>query len=184
MLRSSLALGLLVTLLIPAPFIAAEQAKPAPNPILVLDTAKGIIEIEVFPSESPKSVGQVLTLAGRNFYRNQRVHWVQPGVIQFGDPSTRDMTKQYNWGLGGSGRPVNVFEPSKRPFVRGSVGLAYRKDEKPTTADSQIFILRLANPAMNGKYAMLGRVTKGLDIVDKIAQNDVVKNLTLKPAKP
>lgn len=175
MVRPFLALGLLVAWLALTPSVSADQAQPpAKNPILVLETAKGEVELELFPAEAPKSVAHILALAGRNFYRAHRIHWAQPGVIQFGDPQTRDMTKQWAWGTGGSGRSVGVAETSKRPFVRGSVGLAFRENQKATAADSQIFILRIATPALNGKYAHIGRVTKGLAILDKLAVGDVI----------
>ena len=64
------------------------------------------------------------SVTGGRVYRGQRFHWVDQGVVQFGDPLTRDMTKQQAWGTGGSGpgntnRPIGVAEPSKKPFVRG-----------------------------------------------------------------
>jgi cyclophilin family peptidyl-prolyl cis-trans isomerase len=159
------------------------QTAPAPGAqILVLETAKGVIEIEVYPTDAPKSLAHVMNLIKISFYRGQRFHWVQPGVIQFGDPQSRDMTKLDDWGKGGSGRPIGVAEPSKRPFVRGSVGVAYRTGATPQSADSQIFILRAPNPALNGKYASIGRVSKGLDVVDKIEMRDVIKNVTVKTA--
>jgi cyclophilin family peptidyl-prolyl cis-trans isomerase len=183
MARLFVALGFSVVCLFPPASLFADQTAPAtPNPLLVLETVKGEIEIELWPAEAPKSVAHILALTGRNFYRAHRIHWVQPGVIQFGDPQSRDMTKQYNWGTGGSGRPVNVAETSKKPFVRGSVGLAYRDGMKPTTADSQIFILKVANPALVGKYALLGRVTKGMNVVDKLATGDEIKRFGPRPA--
>jgi peptidylprolyl isomerase len=150
-----------------------------------VNTVKGAIEIALLPTEAPKSVERVLELARQNFYRGLRFHWVQPGVIQFGDPFTRDMTKELDWGTGGSGighriRPVGVAEMSKRKFDRGAVGLAYKTGQPPVNADCQIFILRVPNPALDGKYALIGRVTTGMDIVDKIVRNDVVKQVYVK----
>jgi peptidylprolyl isomerase len=160
-----------------------------PSPVLVVDTSKGAIEISLLPTEAPKSVERVLELARRNFYRGLRFHWVETGVVQFGDPLTRDMTKSADWGTGGSGvgnrvRPVGVAETSKRKFDRGSVGLAYRTGQPPVTADCQIFILRVPNPALDGKYALIGRVVTGMDVVDKIARNDVVKQVSVKGEVP
>ncbi len=77
-----------------------------------------------------------------------------------GDPSTRDMSKQDSWGRL-YGTPVGVAELSKRPFERGTVGLAYRKDQTPIAAGSQFFILTPPNPQLNGKYTAIGRVTRG-----------------------
>jgi cyclophilin family peptidyl-prolyl cis-trans isomerase len=90
------------------------------------------------------------------------------------------MTRQDAWGKSGSGKPVGVAEPSKRPFVRGSVGLAYRQDQTPIAADSQIFILRIPNPALNNKYAMIGRVIKGMEVADKIEMTDLIKTVSVK----
>ena len=185
MIHPVVVLSLLVAgLALPLTGSADQTASPEPNPLLVLDTAKGVVEMELLPAEAPKSVAHILALVGRNFYRGLRVHWAQPGVIQFGDPQTRDMTKLFSWGSSGSGRPVNVAESSRRPFLRGAVGLAYRKDQPPTAADSHIFILRVANPDLNGKYAMLGRVTRGLDVVDKLGERDLIRGLVVKTAAP
>jgi cyclophilin family peptidyl-prolyl cis-trans isomerase len=185
MLRPLVAAGLLTAGFVLPAIGSADQAKPAePNPILVLDTVKGVVEMELFPADAPKSVAHILSLVDRNFYRGLRVHWAQPGVVQFGDPQTRDMTKLFSWGSGGSGRPVGLAEPSKRPFARGSVGLAYREGQPPTAADSQVFVLRRANPDLNGKYAMLGRVTRGLDVVDKLAERDLIRQMIRKTAAP
>jgi cyclophilin family peptidyl-prolyl cis-trans isomerase len=169
-------------------YVSSPQTKPVPPPatsVLVVDTSKGAIEITLYPAEAPKSVERVLELARRNFYRGLRFHWVQTGVIQFGDPFTRDMTKEPDWGSGGSGvgnrvRPIGVAETSKRKFDRGAVGLAYKTGQPPVNADSQMFILRVPNPALDGKYALIGRVTTGMDVVDKIVRNDVVKQVAVK----
>lgn len=180
--RSVLALAFL--LVAGAALLTAEQAKkpsaPA-GPTIVVDTAKGQFEIELDQAGAPVSVARILELVKSNFYRGLRVHHVQPGVVQFGDPATRNMQRATEWGFGGSGKRIGVKEISKRPFDRGAVGYAYQTDQKPEDADSQIFILRIANPALNGKYTMLGHVTKGMDVVEKLAMADVIKNVTVKP---
>jgi peptidylprolyl isomerase len=174
--------------------LASQQAQlPAPQkpgaaaagPVLLLDTTKGAIEIELFANEAPKSVARILELVKQGFYRGQRFHWVRPGIVQFGDPLSRDMTKEKQWGTGGSGyrnsvRPIGVLEPSKRKFVRGMVGMAYRSNQRAEDGDSQMFILTAPNPPLDGKYTMLGQVTKGLAVVDKLEQADTIKNLTVK----
>jgi cyclophilin family peptidyl-prolyl cis-trans isomerase len=167
--------------------VQGQGAKPAASgaPIVVLETVKGVIEIETFPTEAPKSVAHFVDLARKGFYRGQRFHWVQPGVIQGGDPLSRDLTKQKEWGTGGSGvrlanKPIGVAEPSKRKFERGIVGLAYRPGWKPETADSMFFILTGPNPALNGKYAALGKVIKGIEVADKIQATDAIKNVTVR----
>ena len=177
--------GLASTLLVSATPVATQAGKTPPGPTMVIETAKGVIEIELSPADAPKSIAHITELASRGFYRGQRFHWVAPGVIQFGDPLSRDLTKRNDWGIGGSGprnsnKPLGFAEVSKKPFVRGTVGLAYRPDRKPVDADSQIFILTAPNPAMVGKYTQIGKVTKGMNVADKIELLEVIKNLTIR----
>jgi cyclophilin family peptidyl-prolyl cis-trans isomerase len=169
-------------LLLPHTTVLAQTGKP--GPVVVFETTKGTIEIETF-DDAPKSMEHFVDLARKGFYRGQRFHWVKDGLAQAGDPLSRDLTKKQEWGTGGSGprfvnKPIGVAETSKRKFERGIVGLAYRNNYKPETADSQFFILSGANPALNGKYAPLGKVTKGMEVVDKLEMGDVIKNVTVK----
>lgn len=159
----------------------APAARPAAGPVILIDTVKGPVEVELYPSDAPQSVAKILDLVKANFYRGQRIHHAQPGIVQFGDPLSRNMQKLSEWGFGGSGKRIGVKETSKKPFDRGAVGFAYPADRKPEDADSQMFIIRITNPGINGKYALLGHVTKGMDVVDKLGMGDVIKNVTLKP---
>jgi peptidylprolyl isomerase len=186
------AIALVVALALSLAGFAQTQKPPAPTPkppvptgpVVVMETEKGTFEIEMFPSDAPKSVAQILALVRNNFYRGQRFHWVQPGVVQIGDPTSRDMSRVDTWGSAGSGRPVGVAETSKRKFDRGVVGLAYRATQKPSAADSQIFILRIANPALEGKYAAIGRVLSGMNIVDKLEKADMLRRAYVKGDTP
>jgi peptidyl-prolyl cis-trans isomerase B (cyclophilin B) len=165
---------------VPAPAPEA-AAKPAPAaPVLVVDTAKGIVEIEMYSADAPKTVAQITALAKRNFYNGLRVHRVVPDfVVQFGDPLTRDMTKKGLWGTGGSGRVIGVAE-TKRTHRLGSVAMAHAGD--PAKADSQMYILlRSSAAALDGKYAVFGQVVSGMDVVQKIAVGDVIRRVTVKP---
>ncbi len=163
---------------------AIAQSATSADPVIVMETAKGTIEITTYPDDAPKSLAHVLALVRRGFYRGLRFHWVSAGSIQFGDPTTRDMTKQDVWGMGGSGQPVGVAETSKRKFERGTVGLAYDKGAAPRTADSQLFIIRIANSALDGKYAVIGHVTSGMNVVDKIDKADVIRRVYVKGEAP
>lgn len=173
--------GLVAAIALAGASVAAQGAGPkaAPGPTIVLETAKGSIEIETLPGDAPKSVAHVVELVKKGFYRGLRVHWAQPGVVQTGDPSSRDMSKMDSWGTQ-YGTPVGVAETSKRAFDRGIVGLAYRKDRTAIAAGSQFFILTHPNPALNGKYAVIGRVTKGMNVVDKLEVGDMIKMASVK----
>ena len=194
--------SLALTGLIAGTVLSGQQAKPAPakapakaaaktaepaGPVLVFEFAKGNVEIELSPSEAPKSVEHVMGLVRGNFYRGQRIWWSTPALLQFGDPLTKDMTKKDMWGTGGSGRPVGEDESkmAKHKFVRGVVGLGYRQDFSPKTADSYIIIIKGTNPNMDGKYAVIGKVTDGMTVVDKLEVDvrDVIRNAYVKGEK-
>lgn len=164
--------------------VAPERSNGAAA-VVVLVTLKGEIEIETYPADAPKSVARFVDLAKRGHYRGTRFHWVQPGIVQVGDLLSRDMTKRADWGRGGSGplnslRPIGVAETSKRKFERGIVGLAYQGRQKPEEADCQIFILKAPNPALEGKYAAIGHVIKGMGVVDKIVVEDRIKDVLVR----
>ena len=157
------------------------QTKPAAaaDPVLVFETAKGTIEIRLFASETPKSVEHILTHMRRNVYRAQRFHRVTPMLVQVGDPQSRQMSRQASWGSGNTGNPIGVFELAKnRQHVRGAVGLAHSGD--PRGADSQFYIMKAASPGLNGKHAIIGQVTAGMAVVDKLVVGDVIKDARVK----
>ena len=144
---------------------------------------KGTFEFETYPDEAPKTVEKILGLVNKNFYTGLRVHRVEPGfVVQFGDPQTRDVSKRDMWGRGsasGSGKDVGVAEISKkRLHVKGAVGMAHPGD--PTKGDSQMYIMLADRPALNGKYTVFGKVTTGMDVVQKLAVTDVIKRVYVK----
>jgi peptidyl-prolyl cis-trans isomerase B (cyclophilin B) len=167
----------------PAKSAPAKAPAAGAGPVLVFETVKGNFEIETYTDDCPKSAEHIIGLVRSGFYRGLRMHWVTNGTVQFGDPFTKDMTKKDMWGTGGSGKPVGVAETSKRKFERGIVGLAYRTDYNPRTADSQIFVAKGPNALINGKYAVIGHVTDGMAIVDKLEVPDVIKNAYVKAEK-
>ena len=161
--------------------VLADQARPAAprDPVLVLETVKGTIEIRLFQSEAPKSVEHMLALVKRSFYRGQRFHRVTQSLAQVGDPASRDMSRKGYWGNGNSGNPIGVFEQSKkRTHVRGTVGLAH--SGSPLGADSQFYIMKSASPGLDKVHAIIGQVVAGMAVVDKIAVEDMIKNTLIK----
>lgn len=164
-----------------APAVAtARQKSPGAGPIIVLETAKGVIEIETYPEEAPKTVAHILALVKRGFYNGLRFHRAEPNfVIQIGDPLTRDMSRQDAWGRGNSGKPIGVAEiTKKRTHGPGAVGMGHAGNAKD--ADSQFYITLRAAPTLNGKYTVFGRVIKGLDVAAKIQKTDVLKRASVK----
>jgi peptidyl-prolyl cis-trans isomerase B (cyclophilin B) len=163
----------------PAP--AAPPAKSTPAPVIVLDTAKGTIEIETFPDDSPKTVEHIVGLVKKNFYNGQRFHRAEENfLVQVGDPTSRDMSKEGWWGRGpGSGKPIGVAEINKRrKHLPGTVAMAHSGD--PKFADSQFYMVIQPRPGLDGKYAIFGRVTTGLDVVKKLKRADILKKASVK----
>jgi len=160
--------------------LGADQASPGAGPIIVLETAKGVIEIETYPDEAPKSVALIVGLVKKGFYNGLRFHRAEPGfVIQVGDPQTRDMTKQQSWGTGNSGTPVGVAEiTKKRKHEPGAVGLAHSGSAKD--ASSQFYIMLKPSPSLDGRFVIFGQVIKGLDVAGKIQKADVLKKASVR----
>jgi cyclophilin family peptidyl-prolyl cis-trans isomerase len=160
------------------PGTAFAQA-PAPGPTVVIETSKGTITIETYPSEAPKTVENFLALVKSTFYNRQHFHRAESFVIQVGDPGSKDFAKKDSWGKRGNGKPIGVAEISKTlKHKKGAVGMAHAGD--PTKADSQFYITRLPNKIPEGKYAIFGQVTSGMDVVAKIEVGDTVKRMYIK----
>jgi cyclophilin family peptidyl-prolyl cis-trans isomerase len=150
---------------------------PAAAPVIVVETSRGDFSIVTFPEEAPRTVRHVVDLVRRGFYDGHRVHRAIPGfVVQWGDPRSRDLSKEPVWGRGaaaGSGTPVGVAEVNRRrTHVRGAVGLSHAGN--PTKAESQLYVTLAERPELNGYYVVFGRVTAGMDVVDRIEMGDLI----------
>ena len=168
-----------------APAAAGQPAATSPGagPVIVVETVKGTFEFETYPNEAPKTVARIVELVNKRFYNGLRVHRVEPKfVVQLGDPTTRDMTKQPDWGRMGSGTPVGVAEITKtRTHVRGAVAMAHAGD--PSKADSQWYITLTPQPRLDGKYTVFGMVISGMDVVTKLEVTDRIVRVTVREAK-
>jgi peptidylprolyl isomerase len=165
----------------PSPATKAAPAKAGPAPTLVLDTAKGTIEIETFPEDAPKTVQHVVALVKKNFYNGMRFHRAEENfLVQVGDPQSRDMSREAWWGRGpGSGNKIGVAEiTKKRRHVPGTVAMAHVGD--PKLADSQFYIIIQPRPGLDGKYTIFGQVTSGMDVVKKLKKADILKKASVK----
>ena len=157
-------------------------AQKSANPVIVIETEKGNIEIELQPKAAPKGVEKILGLVQSGFYRGLRVHRVTGSIVQMGDPQTRNMRLQGSWGTGGSGKTLGVAEINPMmKHVRGAVGLAYSGD--PKFADSQFYIMKSASQGLDGDYSIIGRVITGITVADRLQVTDLIKNITVKAAK-
>lgn len=139
---------------------------PAAHTVL-LDTKDGRVAIKLRPDLAPKHVAQIEALTKRGFYDGIVFHRVIDGFMaQTGDPT--------GTGAGGSDLPNIPAEFSTGHFVRGSVGMA--RSASPDSANSQFFIMFDKAPFLDGKYTLVGEVTSGMDVVDKIKKGDKARN--------
>ena len=154
-----------------APFSWPEDPS---HPVLEIevesDVASGTILIELMPELAPATVVNVVELAAEGFYDGTTFHRVIPDfMIQGGDPRSRDRDPT-NDGTGGADVVIQD-EFSDAPFVRGVVGMGNRGRTNSTS--TQFFIMQSDNITLNGRYNAIGRVLKGLDIVDQVTTVDI-----------
>lgn len=129
--------------------------------VATISTAKGDIVIELFPDTAPKTVDNFMTLAKKGFYDGLTFHRREEGfVIQGGDPAGN--------GTGGPGYTFEDELTDSYTYDRGIVAMANRG---PNTNGSQFFIM-LANVPLPKSYSIFGRVTSGMEVVDKIQIGD------------
>jgi peptidylprolyl isomerase len=137
-----------------------------PENTLYLDLKSGRVVIELRPDLAPKHVARIKELVRKKFYDGVVFHRVIDGFMaQGGDPT--------GTGAGGSGVKLPA-EFSNEPFVRGTVAMA--RAASPDSADSQFFICFAPAPFLDGKYTIWGRVTEGMENVDKIKKGDQAAN--------
>jgi cyclophilin family peptidyl-prolyl cis-trans isomerase len=158
---------------------AAGQAGSA-GPIIVVETTKGTFAFETYPREAPKTVAHVVALVRRGFYDGQRVHRAVPGfLIQWGDPKSRDLTREAEWGRGrdaSSGQPIGAAEiSSKRLHVAGAVAMAH--PDSAAAADSQMYVTLTKRPDLDGFYTVFGKVIAGGEVPATIERGDVVTRM-------
>ena len=135
------------------------------NKKAVIQTAKGVIQIQIFP-ESKLASSNFMILAANGFYDGLVFHRVEDWVVQGGDP------------LGnGTGGPGYQFpdEPVNREYKKGIVAMA---NSGPNTNGSQFFILKADYP-LEAKYTIFGQVIAGMDIVEKISVGDIMQKVII-----
>jgi cyclophilin family peptidyl-prolyl cis-trans isomerase len=150
------------------------------GPVIVVETTKGAFAFETYPTEAPKTVAHILQLVRKGFYDGQRFHRAIPGfVVQWGDPRSRDLDKQADWGRGAqasSGAPIGTAEISKKHLqTKGAVAVAH--DGDPSRADSQIYVTLADRPDLNGKYTVFGHIVAGNDVPERIQRGDLITRM-------
>jgi len=133
-----------------------------------INTNMGSIEVEFYPNEAPIHVFNFISRAEGGFYNNTQFHRLIPGfMIQGGDPNSRDGNKLNN----GQGGPITMIphEFNSIRHERGVLSMA-RVSDKSMGAGSQFFIMHADRFHLDNEYTVFGRVTSGMDVVDRIVE--------------
>ena len=134
----------------------------------VVNTDKGAFTIELLPADAPLNVDNFVRLAESGYFNNITFHRVVPNfVIQGGDPRGD--------GNGGPGYQIRC-EINEVPYDRGAVGMALSGKD---TGGSQWFVTHSPQPHLDGGYTVFGRVTSGMEVVDKIARGDHIRSISV-----
>lgn len=141
-----------------------------PQTELSIQTAKGMIVLELWPHLAPGSVANFIELAATNFYNGKPFHRVVPDhVIQGGCPR----------GDGSGSLDYSIRSEIGLSWF-DSAGLLGMASSGPDTEGTQFFITHSARAHLDGNYTIFGRVKSGLDVVNKIQQGDVMEKVTVK----
>lgn len=137
------------------------------NPIVTIEMENGdIMKAELYPELAPNTVKNFISLIKKGFYDDLTFHRVIPGfMIQGGCPD--------GTGMGGPGYTIHgEFSQNgfKNDLAHTEGVLSMARSMMPNSAGSQFFIMHKNSPHLDGAYAAFGKITEGLDVVDKIAQ--------------
>ena len=146
------------------PLGAAEMARKQG----VVETSAGTFVIDLNPELAPNHVGYFIKLARDGTYTGTIFHrLIKYGIVQGGDPLSKDPAKAKLYGTGGLG--VLKAEISGAKMTRGAVA-AVLQPGKPDSAGSQFFVCVTDQAALDGKYTVFGHVSEGMDVVQKISE--------------
>lgn len=138
--------------------------------VATIETSRGTIRVELFEEKVPKTVANFEKLVNDGFYDGLKFHRVIPDfMIQTGCP--------HGTGTGDAGYKFeDEFHAELKHDVPGTLSMA---NSGPDTNGSQFYITHVATPWLDEKHSVFGRVLEGQDIVDGIAQNDLMKKVTV-----
>ena len=142
---------------------------PEPLPQATFQTSKGNIVLELAEDDAPNTVANFISLAEKGYYDGLKFHRVIADfMIQGGDPTGT-----------GSGGPGYVIADEFSPRLKHDRGVISMANAGPNTGGSQFFITHAPQPHLDGKHAVFGRVTSGMEVVDAIKQGDKMVKVTV-----
>jgi len=157
--------GALALAAMPLQIQAADATNSVKDIRIILHTNKGDIEGTIFASKVPMTAASFLNLAKKGYYDGITFHRVIPDfMIQGGDPT----------GTGTGGPGYKFADEIDRSLKHDKAGIFSMANAGPGTNGSQFFITHGPTPHLDGKHAVFGEVTKGQDVVNKIAKGDKI----------
>jgi cyclophilin family peptidyl-prolyl cis-trans isomerase len=136
---------------------------PAKTYDVTLKTNKGSFTIRLDQKQSPHATASFVSLVDHGYLDHTTFHRIVPGfVIQGGDPS--------GTGVCGPGYSTVDKPPANASYTHGVVAMAKTDTEAPGTAGSQFFVVTADDAGLPPDYAIIGKVTEGLDVVDRIGK--------------
>jgi cyclophilin family peptidyl-prolyl cis-trans isomerase len=164
-------------LILPGPLCAGLQESAASTATTAslsarIETDQGELVIRLRPDLAPRHVRHFVKVARAGGFDGTVFHRIVPrGIIQGGDPLSKDPQKKALYGTGGLGLLKAEF--SSQPMTRGSVAAVLRPSS-PDSAGNQFFICLSDQPALTGKFTIFGEVASGMEVVDAIGASAVV----------
>jgi peptidyl-prolyl cis-trans isomerase B (cyclophilin B) len=129
----------------------------------VVETSCGTFEIALDTERAPKTANSFAYLAEEGFYDDLTFHRIVPEfVIQGGDPE--------GTGTGGPGYKVEEKPPANLAYTKGVVAMAKSSAEPPGTSGSQFYVVTGADAGLPPEYALVGKVSEGMDVVERIGK--------------
>lgn len=129
----------------------------------LVETSCGSFEIALDSERAPKTVNSFVFLSEKGFYDDLLFHRIAPGfVIQGGDP--------LGIGTGNPGYSIDEKPPANLAYTKGVVAMAKSPAEPPGRSGSQFFIVVGADAGLPPEYALVGRVSEGMDVVQAIGK--------------
>jgi peptidyl-prolyl cis-trans isomerase B (cyclophilin B) len=145
---------------LPAP---KQTLKKGEKVTAVMQTSCGTFEIALDTERAPKTANSFAYLSEEGFYDNLTFHRIVPEfVIQGGDP--------LGTGTGGPGYTVVEKPPANLAYTKGTVAMAKSSSEPPGSSASQFYVVTGADAGLPPEYALVGKVNKGLDVVERIGK--------------
>jgi peptidyl-prolyl cis-trans isomerase B (cyclophilin B) len=145
-------------------FKAPKQVLKAGEPATaVVETNCGTFEIALDTKRAPKTANSFAFLAEEGFYDDLTFHRIVPEfVIQGGSPQ--------NVSTGGPGYSIDEAPPANLAYTKGTVAMAKTSAEPPGRSGSQFYIVTGADAGLPPEYALVGKVSEGLDVVERIGK--------------